>query len=57
MVNFVYKDQDDRQQPPNCPYESGDVNCDDSVNPLDVVLFVNYVYKDLKPWPCEEPCP
>ena len=46
MVNHVYKNQDARTQPPNCPYEAGDVNCDAQVNPVDVVYFVNYVYKN-----------
>ena len=56
IVNFVYKNQDARQQPPSCPYEAGDVNCDHSVTPVDAVLYVNYVYKNIVPWPCEDPC-
>ena len=46
MVNFVYKQQDARIPPPNCPYAGGDVNCDTKVNPVDVVHFVNLVYKN-----------
>jgi len=56
MVNFVYKELDQRIHPALCPYEAGDVNCSSSVNPSDVVHYVNYVYKDIKPWPCNEPC-
>jgi len=56
MVNFVYKNQDARVQPPNCPLEAGDVNCDSNVNPVDIVYYVNYVYKNLTPWPCLDPC-
>jgi len=55
MVNFVYKNQDARIQPPYCPYEAGDVECGGQVNPVDVVYYVNYVYKGLTPWPCY-PC-
>jgi len=56
MVNFVYKQQDARIQPLNCPYDAGDVNCDGNTNPVDVVYYVNYVYKGNTPWPCLDPC-
>jgi hypothetical protein len=55
MVNFVYKNDDLRTQPPNCPYEAGDVDCNAEVNPVDVVRYVNYVYKNITPFPCD-PC-
>jgi len=38
-------------------YDLGDVNCDGSVGPVDVVFYVNYVYlgNDMFcPDPCEE---
>ena len=53
IVNYVYKDLDQRTPLPGCPYDPGDVNCDYAVNPLDVVHYVNYVYKNITPWPCE----
>lgn len=55
MVNFVYKNQDARVQPPDCPYEAGDVDCNGQVNPVDVVYFVNYVYKNQNAFcdPCD----
>ena len=56
MVNFVYKNIEDRCSDGwNCPYEPGDVNCDNAVNPVDVVRYVNYVYKNIIPFPCD-PC-
>jgi len=54
MVNYVYKQQDQRQQLPRCPGENGDWDCTDTVNPVDIVFFVNYVYK-LLGQPCN-PC-
>jgi hypothetical protein len=56
MVNYVYKNQDLRVPPPDCPYEPGDVDCSDTVNPVDAVYYVNYVYKNITPWPCGDPC-
>ena len=53
MVNYVYKSQDGRTDPPNCWWQTGDCNCDGAVNPVDVVYYVNYVYKNLTPFPCE----
>lgn len=46
IINFVYKNWDNRLPSPNCPEESGDVNCDGMVNPVDVVYYVSYVYKN-----------
>jgi len=40
LVNHVYKSA----PPPPIP-NSGDVNADCTINPLDVVVLVNYVYK------------
>ena len=54
IVNYVYKDIDDRQQIPGCPMENGDWDCDEEVNPVDVVGYVNYVYKNIG-GPCD-PC-
>jgi len=57
MVNYVYHGNDMRVQHANCPLEAGDVNCDGSVGPVDVVFYVNYVYlgNDMFcPDPCEE---
>jgi len=45
MVSYVYKLQDARVAPPNCPYEPGDVDCNSQVTPLDVAYYVNAVYK------------
>ena len=56
MVNFVYKGNDTRVQPPNCPRQAGDVNCDNAVNPVDVVRYVNYVYKGQTDAFCADPC-
>jgi M6 family metalloprotease-like protein len=56
IVKYVYKSQDARVQPPNCPHEVGDVNCDNSVTPLDVSFYVNYVYKSMQPFPCSGGC-
>jgi hypothetical protein len=55
MVNYVYKNQDARVQPPDCPYEAGDADCSNQVNPVDVVYFVNYVYKNQNAFcdPCQ----
>jgi len=56
IVNFVYKADDMRFSPPECPYETGDVNCSGGMpNPTDVVVYVNYVYKAITPFPCD-PC-
>ena len=68
MVNFVYKAIDDRcpvhpitEPLPvtggdwQCPTHVGDVTCDYQVNPVDVVRYVNYVYKNIVPFPCD-PC-
>ena len=56
MVNFVYKSNDQRVQPPNCPREAGDANCSAAVNPVDVVLYVNFVYKSNQSGWCADPC-
>ena len=56
MVNFVYKGNDTRVQPPNCSRQAGDVNCDNAVNPVDVVRYVNYVYKGQTNAFCADPC-
>jgi len=55
VVNYVYKNQDNRTPPPNCPQEPGNVDCANLVNAVDVVLYVNYVYKSSGAWPCT-PC-
>ncbi len=55
IVNYVYKNIDQRTVLPDCPNENGDWNCDVSVNPVDVVLYVNYVYKNAPNPPCD-PC-
>lgn len=39
----------------DCPYDVGDANCDGTVNPVDVVYYVNYIYKGLGTF-CEPPC-
>jgi len=56
MVNHVYLGHDMRVQPPNCPREAGDVNCDGNVNPVDVVYYVNFVYLSNNMF-CADPCP
>ena len=56
MVNYVYKSNDQRAQPPNCPRQAGDVSCDGNVNPVDVVKYVNYVYKGQTDAFCANPC-
>ena len=56
MVNYVYKSQDGRVQPPNCPHTAGDVDCSGAANPVDVVYFINRVYKGATTWPCADPC-
>jgi len=55
VVNFVYKQLDQRQQKPGCPGDNGDWNCDSSINPVDVVKYVNFVYKSSSDTPCD-PC-
>jgi len=58
MVNFVYKKMDARCYPEgwNCAVDLGDVDCDNQVGPIDVVYYVNYVYKNYFPFPCDNPC-
>jgi len=56
MVNYVYKNIDGRVMYANCPFEAGDVNCDFAVNPVDVVHYVNFVYKNITPFPCTDGC-
>ena len=56
MVNYVYKSIDDRCSDGwNCSVPPGDVTCEGAVNPVDVVHYVNYVYKNITPFPCD-PC-
>lgn len=55
LVNFVYKNQDARVQPPDCPFVAGDVDCNSIPTPLDVTILVNLVYKSQGPLPCD-PC-
>ena len=55
MVNYVYKNQDARQQIPTCPGDNGDWDCGGTINPVDVVYYVNYVYKGQGSGPCD-PC-
>jgi len=55
MVNFVYKNQDARQQIPTCTGDNGDWDCSGGINPVDVVFYVNYVYKNQGTGPCD-PC-
>ncbi len=55
MVNYVYKNIDNRVDPPACPRQTGDVTCDGAVNPVDVVFYVNYVYKNIDNR-CPDPC-
>ena len=55
MVNYVYKQIGSPPPPiPTCLGTNGDWNCDGEINPVDVVLLVNHVYK-LGPGPCD-PC-
>ena len=42
MINYVYKSLED---PEACYKPCGDINDDGIVNPVDVVLMVNWVYK------------
>ena len=55
IVNFVYRSLDNRQPLPSCPRGNGDRNCDGGVNPIDVVQYVNRVYKGSAQSPCA-PC-
>jgi len=55
MVQYVYYQNDMRVQPPNCPYEAGDVNCDGTVNPQDVTFYVQFVYFQNDMF-CDDPC-
>jgi hypothetical protein len=56
IVNYVYKNQDARVQPPNCPVEAGNVDCDGIINPVEVVYYVNFVYKNYPNPFCPDPC-
>ena len=42
--------------PTDCEKENADVNCDGTYNPLDAVLYVNYVYKNMTQLFCQSPC-
>jgi len=55
MVQYVYFQNDMREQPPNCPLEAGNVNCDGNVNPQDVTYYVQYVYFQNDMF-CPDPC-
>ncbi len=46
LVQYVYLSQDARVYPEdwNCPYDLGDLNCDDHVDPLDVAYMTSFVY-------------
>ncbi|MFC1475895.1 hypothetical protein ACFLQW_02725, partial [Candidatus Zixiibacteriota bacterium] len=55
IVNYVYLGLDARPALPICPGKNGDWNCDGSVDPLDVVFYVVYVYKSVGDGPCD-PC-
>ena len=44
-MNYVYKFQDNICQAPNCPFETGDLDCSGLIKAIDVVYLVNYVYK------------
>jgi len=47
IVNYVYKQQDARSpQLSSCPWEPGDANCDGRINGVDVVNYVNSIYKN-----------
>lgn len=56
LVAYVYKQDDYRVYPEdwNCPYDLGDLNCDDSIDPVDVSVLVMKVYKsqDVMCEPC-----
>ena len=41
---------------PTCPTKLGDANCDGSVNAIDVVRYVNFVYKGQLTQICDNPC-
>jgi len=56
IVNYVYKNQDSRVQPANCPLEAGNVDCDGIINPVEVVFYINYVYKNQPDAFCLDPC-
>lgn len=46
LVNFVYKNLDGLTDRPECPLETGDLDCGGGKpTPVDVVYLVNYVYK------------
>jgi len=55
MVQYAYLSNDIRVQPPNCPRDAGDVNCDGNVNPVDVVFYVQYAYLSNDMF-CPDPC-
>jgi len=55
LVKAVYKAQYAMAIWPNCPLQTGDVNCDCSLTPLDVTIMVLCVYKNqcvICPNPC-----
>ena len=54
IVNYVDKNSDSRCPDTwSCPFVPSDVNGDGGVNSVEVVLFVNYVYKNTTPFPCD----
>lgn len=46
LINYLF-----RHCPPPVPYESGDANCDGIIDLVDVVYFINYLFKG-GPEPC-----
>ncbi|MFC1475610.1 SBBP repeat-containing protein [Candidatus Zixiibacteriota bacterium] len=56
VVNYVYRNIDQRIQPLICATVAADVDCSGVVDPLDVAHFVNYVYRGYSPLPCVDPC-
>jgi hypothetical protein len=55
LVNFVYRQLDERAELERCPRDNGDWDCNGAVDPVDVTYYVSYVYKSLGDGPCD-PC-
>lgn len=55
VVNYIYRDHDNRELLPECPRPNGDWDIDSLISPLDVTYYVKYVYKGVSSGPAD-PC-